>query len=154
MKTLDDYEVGAAEEFGSYRLTRDEVIEFASRFDPQAFHLDDNAAAANPIFGRISASGWHTASATMRMIVDQARQSGGFSMGSPGVEDLRWPQPAYPGDTLRVRSEVVSKRRSQTREAIGLVKIRTTTLNQHGETVMSMLSTIIVAADGTKRAEA
>lgn len=145
MRTLDDYVVGSVEEFGSYRLTRDEVIDFASRYDPQPFHLDDNAAAANPIFGRISASGWHTASVTMRMTVDHHRhETGGFSMGSPGIDELRWRQPAYPGDTLRVRTEILSKRASESRPSIGFVKLLTKTMNQHGEVVMSYISTIIV----------
>lgn len=148
MKTLDQYEVGAVEIFGSYRLSREEVIQFASQYDPQPFHLDDDAAAANPVFGRLSASGWHTASATMRMVVDHHRQHGGFSMGSPGVEQLRWMAPTYPGDTLHVRTEVMSVRRSQSRPSIGLVTVSTTTLNQHDEAVMSMVSTIIVPVAG------
>lgn len=146
MKTLDQYQVGAVESFGAYRMTREEVIEFASRFDPQPFHLDDSAAAENPVFGRLSASGWHTASATMRMMVDHHRRDGGFSMGSPGIEMVRWPTPTYPGDTLQVRTEIVAARRSKSRPSIGLVTVDTTTLNQHGETVMTMRSTLLVPA--------
>lgn len=152
MKTLDQYQVGAVESFGSYRMTRDEVIEFASRFDPQPFHLDDAAAADNPVFGKLSASGWHTASATMRMMVDHHRAHGGFSMGSPGIEAVRWPTPTYPGDTLSVRIEVTAARRSKSRPSIGLVTLDTTTVNQHGATVMSMRSTIIVPAGETDSA--
>ena len=144
MKTLGDYAVGTVELFGNYRMTREGVIDFASRFDPQPFHLDDQAAAANPIFGRLSASGWHTASATMRMMVDNMRDTGGGSMGSPGVDTLRWIAPAYPGDTLTVRMETIETRASQSRPDIGFVKSRITTLNQHGETVLEMVATTIV----------
>ena len=144
MKTLDQYNVGEVERFGSYKMTREEVIDFASRFDPQPFHLDDLAAAANPIFGRLSASGWHTASATMRMIIDHSRHHEGYSMGSPGAEELRWVLPVYPGDTLSLETEILDARPSRSRPEIGLVRSRTTTVNQHGEVVMSMISTIVV----------
>ncbi len=146
MKTLDQYRVGEVERFGSYKMTREEVIDFASRFDPQPFHLDDLAAAANPIFGRLSASGWHTTSATMRMLVDHARRHEGFSMGSPGVDEIRWVIPTYPGDTLSLETETLEARQSRSRPEIGFVRQRVTTFNQHGEVVMAMISTIVVPA--------
>ncbi len=146
MKKLADYVVGNVERFGSHRMTREDVIEFASRFDPQPFHLDDLAAAVNPIFGRLAASGWHTASATMRMLVDHARQTGFTAMGSPGLKSLRWITPVYPGDVLSVESEILDARQSKSRPEIGLVEARTTTFNQHGETVMSMIATTVVPA--------
>ena len=144
MKTLDEYVVGSVEEFGNYAMTREEVLDFAARFDPQSFHLDDEAAAANPIFGRLSASGWHTASATMRMMVDNLRDTGNGSLGSPGIDELRWIAPAYPGDTLKVKSEVIDKRASRSRDDIGFLKSRVTTLNQHDQPVMTMVATMIV----------
>ncbi len=146
MRTLDQYRVGEIERFGSYRMTREEVIDFASRFDPQPFHLDDLAAAANPIFGRLAASGWHTAAATMRMLVDHSRRHEGYGLGSPGVEQLRWEAPAYPGDTLSLETEILEVRPSASRPEIGLVRIRTTTFNEHGEVVMSMIATTVVPA--------
>lgn len=144
MKTLDQFAVGDVETFGNYGMTRAEVLDFATRFDPQPFHLDDAAAAASPIFGRLSASGWHTASATMRMMVDHDCAIGSGTMGSPGVEELRWIKPAYPDDTLTVRREVIEVRASQSRPEIGFVKSRVTTLNQHGDAVMSMVATTII----------
>lgn len=144
MKTLDHYVVGEVERFGSYRMTREEVIDFASRYDPQPFHLDDLAAAANPIFGRLAASGWHTASATMRMLIDHSRRYDGHAMGSPGVEDLRWKTPTYPGDTLSLETEILEARQSRSRPEIGLVRTRISTFNQHGEEVMSMVAVTVV----------
>lgn len=146
MKTLDQYRVGEVERFGSYRMTREEVIDFAARYDPQPFHLDDLAAAANPIFGRLSASGWHTASATMRMLIDHSRRYDGHAMGSPGVEDLRWKAPTYPGDTLSLETEILETRPSHSRPEIGLVRTRISTFNQHGEEVMSMVAITMVPA--------
>jgi acyl dehydratase len=146
MRTLDEYRVGEVERFGSYRMTREEVIDFASRFDPQSFHLDDLAAAANPIFGRLSASGWHTAAATMRMLVDHSRRFDGHALASPGVEELRWEAPAYPGDTLSVETEILDTRPSRSRPEIGLVRTRISTFNQYGELVMSMVATTVVPA--------
>ncbi|MET5012133.1 MaoC/PaaZ C-terminal domain-containing protein, partial [Burkholderia pseudomallei] len=87
---------------------------FASRYDPQPFHLSDEAAAATH-FGRLSASGWHTASMTMAMIVAYYRETGFQSLGSPGVDELRWLKPVYPGDTLRCETEVLETRRSASR---------------------------------------
>lgn len=141
---LDEFSVGQTEAFGSYKVNREEVIEFASRYDPQPFHLDDEAAAAYPIFGRVAASGWHTAAMAMRMIVDHGRQSGGHSVGSPGVDELRWRRPVYPGDTLRTESEVLEIRGSKSRPEIGSVKSRITLFNQHDEPVMSMIAIHLV----------
>lgn len=140
---LEDMKVGDVETFGSYRVTREEVVEFASRFDPQPFHLDDEAAAANPIFGRISASGWHTAAMTMRMIVDQDVAVGRAGLGSPGIDELRWLRPVYPGDTLSVRVEIVAVTPSRSRPDIGSVRAQTSTINQHGEEVMRFTAIVL-----------
>jgi len=136
MRWFEDYQVGQVERFGAYQVTREEVIEFASRFDPQPFHLDDAAAAANPIFGKLAASGWHTCAMVMRMLVDHQLKDGHMSLGSPGVDEIRWLKPVYPGDTLSVEVEVTDARPSRSRPDIGSVHFALTAFNQHGEPVM------------------
>lgn len=124
----------------TYEVTREEVIDFASKYDPQAFHLDDDAAAKTH-FGRLSASGWHTAAMTMRMMVEGWKtQEPTAGLGSPGVDELRWKKPVYPGDTLRVESKLISKRRMNSRREIGLMKSEQTVYNQDGDVVMTMVS--------------
>jgi acyl dehydratase len=139
MKYLEDMEVGETASFGSYRVTREEVIEFASKYDPQPFHLSDEAA-ARTYFGRISASGWHTAAMTMRMLVDHMTTDEHAGLGSPGIDELRWLKPVYPGDTLRVESKLIEVRPSRSRPDMGSTKSETTVFNQHGEAVMTMKS--------------
>ena len=141
---LDEFSVGQAARFGSYEVTREEVLRFASAYDPQPFHLDDEAAAANPIFGRISASGWHTAAMAMRMLVDHNKTNGGTSMGSPGVDELRWLRPVYPGDTLRMETEVLEVLPSRSRPEIGSVKVRVSVFNQHDDKVMTQIAINLV----------
>ena len=127
-----------------YDVTRDEVIDFASRYDPQPFHLDDDAAAATH-FGRLSASGWHTAAMTMRMMVASfAEAEPVASLGSPGIDELRWVKPVYPGDTLSVAIELIDKRRMASRDDMGLSRSRYTVTNQHGEVVMTMVGNGLV----------
>ncbi|MDB5718511.1 MAG: hypothetical protein JWM38_1938 [Sphingomonas bacterium] len=133
---LEDFHVGQVERFGAYPVTRDEVLDFAGRFDPQPFHLDDDAAAASAIFGRLSASGWHTAAMTMRMLVDHNQALDRQTLGSPGIDEIRWLRPVYPGDTLRVETEVIEVRPSASRPTMGILRLRLTTYNQHGEPVM------------------
>lgn len=142
-KYFEDYEIGEIERFGAYPVTREEVLAFATRYDPQPFHLDDDAAAANPIFGRLSASGWHTGAMVMRMLVDEGQKSGQFSMGSPGLDEMRWLKPVYPGDTLSVETEVIGKSAPRSRPDIGFVKFRITCFNQQGEPVMRQIATNI-----------
>ena len=139
MKYLEDYEVGQRSSFGRYEVTREEVLEFATKYDPQPFHLDD-AAAAQTYFGRISASGWHTCAMTMRMLVDNMAKEKSAGLGSPGLDELRWLRPVYPGDTLRVEGEVIEVRPSQSRPEMGSTKNRLTVFNQHDEPVMTMVS--------------
>lgn len=143
MLYYEDIEVGATERFGSKRVTREEVIAFASQFDPQPFHLDDAAAAATH-FGRLSASGWHTGSMTMRMLADNMKAREQASLGSPGIDELRWLKPVYPGDTLRCETEVLGKRRSKSRPEMGLFQSKLTVFNQHDEPVMTMRSTGLI----------
>jgi len=121
---------------GMRTLTRAEVLEFAGRFDPQPFHLDD-AAAAGSLFGRLAASGWHTAALAMRMMCDGYLLESA-ALGSPGVEKLSWPAPVYPGDVLSMRNTVLESRPLASRPEVGLVKSRNEVLNQHGQVVLSM----------------
>lgn len=139
MKFFEDLEIGATSVFGVYEVTREEVMEFASKYDPQPFHLDDEAAAQTH-FGRLSASGWHTCSMTMRMMVENMKSEKSAGLGSPGIDQLRWKKPVYPGDTLRCETEVIEKRRSASRPEMGIFKSRIRTFNQNDEIVLEMVS--------------
>ena len=119
MKYYEDLEVGSKVSFGHYEVTREEVIEFATKYDPQPFHLSDEAA-AQTYFGRLSASGWHTSAMTMRMMVEHFSTEQMASLGSPGIDELRWLKPVHPGDVLRCETEVIEKRRSKSRPDMGL----------------------------------
>ena len=132
----EDFAVGQVRDLGTITPTREEIIAFASQFDPQPFHLDDTAAEAS-LFGRLSASGWHTAAMAMRMLCDDHLLDTA-SLGSPGIDQLRWLKPVHPGDTLAMRLEVLEARTMTSRPEVGLVKSRWTVLNQHREPVMSM----------------
>lgn len=133
---FEDVVVGTVEEFGSYEMTEEEIIEFATKYDPQPFHLSEEAGKAM-IFGGLCASGWHTGSVVMRMIVDhmKAKDEPSQSMGSPGLESLRWTKPVFPGDVLRVRSTITDKRESRSRPDIGSVYIKNEAFNQNDELV-------------------
>lgn len=135
----EDIEVGSQQSFGRYAVTREEVVEYAKKYDPQPFHLDDDAA-AKTYFGRLSASGWHTCAMTMRMLVDNMSVVEQAGLGSPGVDNLRWVKPVYPGDVLRCETAVIEKRRSRSRPDMGLFKSRCRTFNQDGELVLEMVS--------------
>lgn len=132
----EDFPAGSVREFGAKQVTRDAVIAFAAEFDPQPFHLDDEAAEAS-LFGRLSASGWHTCAMTMRMICDDHLLDAA-SLGSPGIDSLRWTRPVYPGDTLSVRLEVLEARPMGSRPEVGLIRQRWQVLNQDREVVMTM----------------
>ena len=132
----EDFEVGSVRESGTIDVTREEVVAFASRYDPQPFHVDE-AAAKQTLFGGLIASGWMTASLTMRLMCE-AYLLDSTSVGSPGVEKLQWLKPVRPGDTLKVRTTVLEARPMASKPQLGLVRSRMETLNQHGETVMSM----------------
>jgi len=140
---FEDLEVGAETYFGSYQVTREEVLEFARKYDPQPFHLSDEEAEKTH-FGRMSASGWHTAAMTMaviaRHVVDQ-RQAG---LGSPGIDELRWKKPVYPGDTLHVRAKIVDKTPSRSRPDMGSFRSETTVTNQNDEIVMTFTSIVLI----------
>ncbi len=132
----EDFAVGTVREFGQQQVTREAVLAFAAQYDPQPFHLDD-AAAQGSLFGQLSASGWHTCAMTMGMLV-RGLLLQCASLGSPGMDQLRWPKPVFPGDTLRVRSTVLQARLMASRAGVGLVQSQTQTLNQHGEVVLDM----------------
>ena len=138
----EDVEVGAVQRFGAYAVTREEVLAFARAYDPQPFHLDDEAAAQS-LFGRLSASGWHTCAMTMRMLVDHMEKADMASLGSPGIDDLRWLKPVHPGDMLSVETEILEKRPLESRPDVGLHKSRTSVFNQDGVEVMRFTSNMM-----------
>ena len=144
MQYFEDIEVGSTASFGAYAVTRDEVIAFAEKFDPQPFHLSDEAAAQTH-FGRLSASGWHTAAMTMAMLVANLKANRQAGLGSPGIDELKWLRPVYPGDTLRCETEVLEKRVSASRPEMGIFKSRLTVFNQHDVAVMTFVSNGLVA---------
>jgi acyl dehydratase len=144
MQYLEDIKVGQKVSFGHYEVTREEVMDFARKYDPQPFHLDDDAAAKTH-FGRLSASGWHTAAMTMSMLVENLKKNKQAGLGSPGVDELRWLKPVYPGDTLRVEIETVEVRASQSRPEMGITKGLVTVFNQDDVPVMTMKSIGLVA---------
>jgi len=148
MQYFEDIEVGSKASFGNYEVTRDEVIAFAQKYDPQPFHLSDEAAAETH-FGRLSASGWHTCAMTMAMVVENLKSHRQAGLGSPGIDELRWLRPVYPGDTLRCESEVLDKRASESRPEMGIFHSRMTVFNQNDKPVMSFISTGLVSTRPT-----
>ena len=135
-KFFEDFEVGATQEFGEYLVTEEEILEFASKYDPQPFHLSDEAA-KETLFGGLCASGWHTCAIVMRMIVDNMPKEGNGSLGSPGIDELRWTKPVFPGDTLRVKNTILSKTDSRSRPDLGSLQMQNEVFNQNNELVMS-----------------
>jgi acyl dehydratase len=130
--------------FGSERLRIEgqRALAFAAEFDPQPFHLD-GAAARGSIFGELTASGWHTAAMTIRLLVEtELKPAGGLVRA--GLDECRWPRPVHPGDELRVEYEVIEVRPSKPRPAQGLIKVRTTTLNQNGEAALVYVVNMVV----------
>ena len=139
---LEDFEPG--QKFGSGRFSVDaaRIKSFAAEFDPQPFHLDENAA-RDSIFKGLAASGWHTAAMTMRLLVEADFNPAGGIIGA-GFEELRWPRPVRPGDELHVESEVLEVRPSKSRPDQGVIKVRTTTLNQNNDPVQVFVGNLIV----------
>ena len=140
---FEDLEVGQKASFGRYEVTREEVIEFASKYDMQPFHLSDEAAAKTH-FGRIAASGWHTCAMTMAMIAKNVVETEQAGLGSPGVDELRWLKPVYPGDTLRIESEIVEVRPSRSKPDIGSFRSAVKVLNQDDVPVMTFTSIVLM----------
>ena len=139
---LEDFAIGQVYRTGKLRVDPQRVKSFAAEFDPQPYHLDE-AAARSTIFGGLAASGWHTAAITMRLLVDGELKPAGGILGL-GFEEFRWPKPVYPGDELRVESEVLEVRTSKSRPDAGLVKFRNTTLNQNNEAVQITVGSLLV----------
>lgn len=133
---FEDYTAGEVLEFGDCPVTEDEIVEFASHYDPQPFHVDADAARSS-VYGGLIASGWMTAALTMRMLVEHYI-SHVASMGSPGIDELRWVRPVRPGDRLKVRCTVLETRRSQTKPDRGAVQAFQEVLNLDGEVVMTL----------------
>lgn len=144
---FEDIAVGAKSKFGSYHVTREEVIDFARKFDPQPFHLDDEAA-AKTYFGRLAASGWHTTAMTMAMVVENLLNTQQAGLGSPGIDELRWKKPVFPGDTLRCETEVLEKKQSGSRPEMGSYRSQMQVFNQHDEVVMSFTSIGLISVRG------
>ncbi len=142
MRTYEDFTEGLEIDLGPYPVTRDEVIEFAREFDPQPFHLDEEAA-KDTLLGGLSASGWHSCAMMMRMMAD-AYILDSSSQGSPGVDYVRWKRPVRPGDVLHGTARVVSRRLSSKRPTLGILKITTDLRNQTSETVLESAYTLLV----------
>jgi acyl dehydratase len=143
MQYFEDLEVGAETYFGSHNVTREEILEFARKYDPQPFHLSDEEAAKTH-FGRIAASGWHTCAMTMAVLaryVVEHRQAG---LGSPGIDQLRWRRPVYPGDTLHVRSTIVEKTLSRSKADMGSFRSDMLVTNQDDQPVMTFTSIVLI----------
>ena len=135
MTRSNEFSVGMVERFGSHRVTREEVIEFASRYDPSSHHTNDEAAAANPIFGKLCASGAHTIAMTTRMLVDYWRERGHTGMGSRGFA-VQFLRPVFPGDLLSCQFEATDLKKSQSRPTMATMYFRISVFNQAGENVM------------------
>lgn len=148
MRYFEDLAVGETASFGRYEVTREEVLDFAHRYDPQPFHLDDGAAAATH-FGRLAASGWHSCAMTMAMLVEQMKAVPTASLGAGGIDELRWLKPVYPGDTLRCETELLDKRESATKPEVGFTRQRMKVFNQHDEPVMSFIANALIRRRGS-----
>lgn len=144
---FEDITVGAKSAFGSYKVTREEVIEFARKYDPQPFHLNDEAAAKTH-FGRLAASGWHTTAMTMAMVVENILTTKQAGLGSPGIDELRWRKPVFPDDTLRCETEVLEKRQSTSRPEMGSYRSQMQVFNQNDEVVLSFISIGLISVRG------
>jgi len=140
---LEDFAPGQKyQSNGCVTIDADSIKAFAKQYDPQPYHLDESAA-RDSIFKGLAASGWHTAALTMRLVVGGELQPAGGVLGA-GMDELRWPKPVRPGDELRVESEVLEVRPSKSRPDQGLIKVRTTTLNQNDEPVQVFVGNLIV----------
>jgi acyl dehydratase len=139
---LEDFVVGQTFTSGRLRVSADDIKAFAGQFDPQPFHLDEEAA-GKTIFKGLAASGWHTAALTMRLLVDGDLKPAGGVVGA-GFDEFRWPRPVRPGDELHIEGEVLEVRPSKSRPHQGLLKVRITTLNQNNEAVQIQVGNLVV----------
>jgi len=142
VRYLEDFAVGQKFASGRLRVDKERIKAFAAEFDPQPFHLDDEAA-RDSIFKGLAASGWHTAAMTMRLLVESELKPAGGIVGA-GFDEFRWPRPVRPGDELRVESEILEVRPSRSRPEQGMIKVRTTTYNQTGEAVQINVGNLVV----------
>ena len=139
MKVIEDFQVGKTDVFGDYLITEEEIIEFATKYDPQPFHIDPDFAAKS-FHGQLIASGWMTGAITMRLICDH-QLTDSTSIGSPGIDKLRWIRPVYAGDRLKASVKVLETRESRSKPGMGIVNYEVITLNHKDEVVMSITTT-------------
>lgn len=139
---LEDFAAGQQFSSGRTRIDTERIKSFAAEFDPQPFHLDESAG-SHSIFGGLAASGWHTAAITMKLLVDSDFKPAWGIVGA-GFDELRWPRPVRPGDELRVESEVLETRVSKSSPELGILKVKSTTLNQHNESVQVFVANLFV----------
>jgi acyl dehydratase len=142
MRYLEDFAVGQTFGSGRMKIDVERIKSFAAEFDPQPFHLDE-AAARDTIFRGLAASGWHTAAITMRLLVESDVKPAGGIVGA-GFDEFRWPRPVRPGDELKIEAEVLEVRPSKSRPDQGMIKLRTTTLNQRNEPVQISVGNLVV----------
>ena len=141
-KYLEDLRVGDRFGSDSFHVTEESIIAFARDFDPQPFHLDA-AAAKRSVFKELVASGWHTAAMSMKLFVTGEMRLAGGSAGL-GVDELRWPRPVKPGDTLRLETEILEVRPSRSKPDRGVIRIRNVTTNQHDQVVQTFVASVLV----------
>jgi len=141
---LEDFAPGQKYLSGTLRVDAAAIKAFAAQFDPQPFHLDEDAARGS-FFGGLAASGWHTAALSMRLLVESGFRPAGGIIGSR-ADELKWPRPVRPGDELHVEAEVLEMRASTSRPGQGFIKCRTTTVNQNGEAVQVLVMNLLVQA--------
>jgi acyl dehydratase len=139
---FEDYAVGQTYNTGQHRIDKEQIVAFATQFDPQYYHLDEEAAKKSPFKG-LAASGWHTAAITMRLMVDGEFKPAGGILGV-GFDQLSWLKPVRPGDELHVKSEVLEVRPSKSRRDRGTVRVKNTTFNQNEEAVQSFTANLLV----------
>jgi len=152
MKVFEDFKVGTTETFGNYLIRQEEIIEFAKKYDPQPFHVDPEYA-KNSFHGQLIASGWMTCSVMMRILCDNFLTDS-KSIGSPGVEKIRWTRPVFAGDHLKVSAEILTARESRSKPGIGIVTYKVDVLNQKDEMVMTLISTaMFLTREGVKAAQ-
>jgi acyl dehydratase len=140
---FEDCAVGTETLFGHYDVTREEVLEFARKYDPQPFHLSDEEAAKTH-FGRLAASGWHTCAMTMAVIARHVVETEQAGLGSPGIDELRWLKPVYPGDRLTVRGKVIESIPSRSKPHMGIIRSENTITNQDDVPVMRFVSNVMM----------
>lgn len=140
---FEDVQPGQEQILGSLTVDADAVVAFAKKYDPQPFHLSDEGAQGT-LFGSLAASGWHTAAMTQSLIIGSQPEPLA-SLGSPGLDDLHWQKPVYPGDELRARTRIIDKRASDSRPDMGTMRLQVETLNQNDDVVMYFTLIVMVA---------